>query len=321
MTITALPDVSAIDVSRLHRVLEQRPGAGPLYMRAGLYLDKGDVAAAVPLVREARRLDPTDGHLDLLFQRLGGPATDDYILGRTQALMDRGCSFSSLIARHLKSAGRLGMVSEVQRFWDFERFLYRTQFNPPESEENARLAAALAQGMKFYETPPLPRSIRHGHRRDGLKPGMGDPVLDPVLARLEALITDWIASLPVEEDHPFLAARPSRFRLRGWSVVSGPETYHEMHIHPQSWSHLVLYADVPEKVWTGQGHNGCLRIGPPPEWGLDERHGFSECWLRPEPGRLVLMPSYLFHGTLPHGTTQRRSCLVMQIYPLDEERA
>lgn len=43
----------------------------------------------------------------------------------------------------------------------------------------------------------------------------------------------------------------------------------------------------------------------------------AACWIQPEPGKIVLMPSYFHHRTVPLGVEQRRICVAFEIYPED----
>ena len=72
--------------------------------------------------------------------------------------------------------------------------------------------------------------------------------------------------------------------------------YHTAHFHPNGILSSACYIAVPEEtVADASDKAGWLGLGrPPPELGVDLEPLAS---FEPRPGRLVLFPSFLFHGT------------------------
>ena len=88
------------------------------------------------------------------------------------------------------------------------------------------------------------------------------------------------------------------------------------HIHPAGWLSGVYYASVPKSIADGDpAHSGWLELGtppsdlPPPERPLIRR-------FRPEPGLLVLFPSYLYHRTIPFEDDSPRISIAFDIEPV-----
>jgi len=85
-----------------------------------------------------------------------------------------------------------------------------------------------------------------------------------------------------------------------WSVRLRGGGKHSNHVHPQGWISSALYIALPAR--TG-GEQGWFTIGDP-----DERLGLTigaSQTIEPMPGRLVLFPSYLWHGTIPFSEGER----------------
>jgi hypothetical protein len=63
-----------------------------------------------------------------------------------------------------------------------------------------------------------------------------------------------------------------------------------------------LYLKLPPDL--GQENAGFLALGDPrtPTFQVDAR---PDRLIEPKPGRLVLFPSYMWHGTLPFGEGER----------------
>ncbi len=317
MSLSAVSMIDDLTFERLDTLLASRPGPVPLLVRAGAYLDRGDVKMAAALATQAWQTDNKLRHVKLLFQRTNGPADFTYVMSRMQSLVSAGFAPSPLIAYTIQIAARSGATEVVRRWMDYDRLLWVGALNPPDSSLNARLAAALSDDIVYYIQSEEYPAIRTGWRRNGLKPDTGEFVLDDMFSRLKSIVADWIAALPDDPTHPFLAAKPRKFRLNGWSVVSAAQTHHVCHIHPQSWANLVVYAEVPPIVHTSESRQGWLRIGPNPAWDFDESHGFADTWIEPTPGMVVLMPSYFPHESIPTGCETRRVCAAIQVYPAD----
>jgi hypothetical protein len=66
-------------------------------------------------------------------------------------------------------------------------------------------------------------------------------------------------------------------------------------------------------------HAGCeggwLRVAPPAQFGVSVAHGWAERMVEPLPGRLVLMPGYFYHETLPTLSDEMRVCVAFNIVP------
>ena len=66
------------------------------------------------------------------------------------------------------------------------------------------------------------------------------------------------------------------------------------HVHPKGWISSAYYVSVPPEVQDAKARSGWLKFGEPryPTPSLA-----AEFAVQPEPGMLVLFPSYLWHGT------------------------
>lgn len=56
-------------------------------------------------------------------------------------------------------------------------------------------------------------------------------------------------------------------------------------------------------------------MSAPPEDTRADFRAWEPHWIQPEPGRIVMMPSYFHHRTVPLGVDQRRICVAFEIYP------
>ncbi|MGV3511778.1 MAG: putative 2OG-Fe(II) oxygenase [Novosphingobium sp.] len=177
--------------------------------------------------------------------------------------------------------------------------------------------AELAQTLRLLHTMREPwheQSVRGGTQTERPLLLRVDPVISAVRSRIEAAVARYIAELPQPDTaHPLLAAPRGEFLFAGsWSVKLRPGGYHANHTHPMGWISSALYVTVPEASQRGPAPAGHLQFGsPPPELGLAlEPYGSVE----PRPGRLVLFPSTMWHGTVPF-TDGERMTIAFDVIP------
>jgi uncharacterized protein (TIGR02466 family) len=100
------------------------------------------------------------------------------------------------------------------------------------------------------------------------------------------------------------ARNRSRARITGaWSVQLRRDGFHVNHFHPEGWISSAYYVGVPAEVRDVELRSGWIKFGEPrfPVPGAT-----AERFVQPAPGRLVLFPSYMWHGTNPiHGAEPR----------------
>jgi ectoine hydroxylase-related dioxygenase (phytanoyl-CoA dioxygenase family) len=84
-------------------------------------------------------------------------------------------------------------------------------------------------------------------------------------------------------------------------------------MHHQGWLSSAFYVATPEGALEREDRQGWLRLGQPPFRTEPEMP--AELFVRPKPGRLVLFPSYMWHGTKPFRTEERRTTIAFDLIP------
>ncbi|WP_395331657.1 putative 2OG-Fe(II) oxygenase [Novosphingobium sp. BL-8H] len=151
----------------------------------------------------------------------------------------------------------------------------------------------------------LDQSVRGGSQTDGALLSRIEPEVVRLRRLLRREVARYIADLPpADAAHPLLShARPARPRFTGsWSVRLAGAGFHTPHHHPQGWISSALYISVPEGLENGQGH---LDLGgAPASLGIELAPRLT---VAPQPARLVLFPSWMWHGTRPFPSGERMS--------------
>jgi tetratricopeptide (TPR) repeat protein len=182
------------------------------------------------------------------------------------------------------------------------------------AEFNAHLSAVLDR-LHFGKRHPPEQTLRGGTQTAGDLFGRREAEIRMLVASLEECIADFISRMPHHPDHPLLSRRTGAFEFAGsWSVRLHRSGYHTMHTHPFGWISSAYYVDVPPEVEQSDAAGGGLKFGEP-DIDIGE-HGRARRQVRPAVGRLVLFPSYMWHGTVPFDSDRPRTTVAFDVVPL-----
>lgn len=148
------------------------------------------------------------------------------------------------------------------------------------------------------ENHPLAQSVRGGTQTDGNLFHRIDPAITCIREAVRRTVAHHVAGLPaLDLDHPLERGRPQRIAFSGaWSVRLFGGGNHTNHVHSRGWLSSALYVALPNTI-SANGDAGWLTIGEPDSsLALDLAPGRL---VEPKVGRLVLFPSWTWHGTRP----------------------
>ena len=132
--------------------------------------------------------------------------------------------------------------------------------------------------------------------------------------QIDNAVKDYIANLPDDPNHPFLSRKDSHFDLAGsWSCRLHTSGYHSNHVHNEGWISSAYYVALPREVMEGSGDQGALKFGES-KFGLGDRDR-PEQFVSPSVGKLVLFPSYFWHGTVPFTSRSARLTIAFDVVP------
>ncbi|HEX2593111.1 MAG TPA: tetratricopeptide repeat protein, partial [Rhizomicrobium sp.] len=234
------------------------------------------------------------------------------------------------IARQINPTNQLGLglATLAQRetgdrqfaeLFDPTRFVKVYDLPPPRgyadiASFNADLAGELAS-LHTRRMAPFDQTLRGGTQTMGQLFAKDLPHLAQFKERLFEIIEDYIRNLPPDPAHPFLSRKEDAFSVAGsWSCRLRSQGFHTNHIHPDGWISSAYYVSLPKSMrqaerdqagWIKFGESN-LNLG-----GLDRPHHFEQ----PAVGRLVLFPSYFWHGTVPFIDDDVRLTIAFDVVP------
>ena len=176
----------------------------------------------------------------------------------------------------------------------------------------ADLKAALAR-MHQYKQHPAAQSLRHGSQTMHRLTGSKEPAIQAFFQALDAPIRAHMARLG-QGDDPLRSRNTFDYEIEGaWSVRLRPGGFHKDHFHPLGWLSSAFYVETPESALDSDDRQGWIRFGQPPFRTIPALP--AEHYVRPRPGRLVLFPSYMWHGTVPFTTDESRMTIAFDAVP------
>ena len=165
--------------------------------------------------------------------------------------------------------------------------------------------AEVLRSLHLAQEPYAEQTVRGGTQSDRSVLLRHEPILQRAKAALLEAVQGHIAGLPPHDArHPLLSRPRGELKIAGsWSVRLGPGGFNVTHSHPMGWLSSAFYVACDARATMGDPPAGCFHWGAPPdELGIDLP---ARGTIGPVAGRLVLFPSYVWHGTVPIAAGER----------------
>jgi tetratricopeptide (TPR) repeat protein len=272
------------------------PTLNVLAARAGLGIDPQDadrrLAAAPP--------GTTPG------ARAKGEIEVDLALGRIEQAVRRSealhvsCPGDQHATALLAIAWRLAGDPRYHALYDYDKLVKTYRIDPPDGWSSLEdYLGDLGQALDNIHGPithPLGQSLRHGSQTTRNLADYPDAAIRALFRAIDAPIRRHLAAIGEPGQSYGIDS--------AWSARLNSGGFHINHIHPEGWLSSAFYVRTPKAL---EGIEGYLKFGepgPPTASPLREDH-----LVKPEPGMLVLFPSYMWHGTVPFSSGEKRlSC-------------
>ncbi|MEP6343430.1 MAG: putative 2OG-Fe(II) oxygenase [Maricaulaceae bacterium] len=213
------------------------------------------------------------------------------------------------------TGGRL-LGTDYKYYFDYEKYVHVYDLDAPEGYKsiedfNVALARTL-ENLHNFSDAPLNQSVRIGTQTSPNLVHLDNPILKHFFDAVQSPIKQYMAAIGTDNGHPLTRRNTGEARIRAaWSVKLDQDGHHIDHIHPEGWISSAYYVDVPKTMDDGDGKSGWIRFGQPPfDVNLEAEH-----FVEPKAGRLVLFPSYMWHGTVPLKQSGRRLTLPFDVLP------
>jgi hypothetical protein len=160
----------------------------------------------------------------------------------------------------------------------------------------------------------LGQSLRNGSQTPDKLFGTGYDLVERIQVRIREAINRYIVDMRSDDKHPLLSRRTRGFDYTGsWSSRLRDSGFHTNHIHPEGWISSCYYVALPPAVEDTKSRQGWIKFGEPP-LGVTLKNPIRRA-IQPRPGRLVLFPSYMWHGTVPFHDAMPRTTIAFDVVP------
>jgi tetratricopeptide (TPR) repeat protein len=233
-----------------------------------------------------------------------------------EALHQQQPAEQQVLAR-LATAWRLMEDPRYRDLYDYDAMVRGWTITTPEGWPTlgaylADLAVSLrlAHRMRGH---PYDQSLRQGSQTQTDLAYSTDPAIRAFFTAIDQPIRRHMDFIGRGED-PLRRRNTGRYEIQGaWSVRLRPQGFHIDHVHQLGWLSSACHIELPAAVTDDPRHEGWLKFGQP---GVATQPPLPpEHFVKPEPGRLVLFPSYMWHGTVPFSGEEDRLTVAFDVIP------
>ncbi|MDG1462432.1 MAG: tetratricopeptide repeat protein [Gammaproteobacteria bacterium] len=208
----------------------------------------------------------------------------------------------------------------IPELLDYQNLIYPIKIKCPEGfasldEFNSELGKIITSDDSLT-AEPLNKSTSGGSQTGELELH-SNPALQQLRDIIQSTIEKTCGQLKQHglAKHPMLTKKASEYGLRAWGTLLNSGGRQTSHIHPTAWISGVYYVSVPEDL---DGEAGWIELGNPPErTGILPQlpDNFATHRVKPEPGLIVLFPSYMYHQTISFKSASPRISIAFDALP------
>ncbi|HEY8255060.1 MAG TPA: tetratricopeptide repeat protein [Rhizomicrobium sp.] len=303
--------------AQLARIAPQ--SAGPQNGLAAAYAGLGQLDASVAAYEKSLALAPDDAATKIRLACVLLQAGEaKRALNLTEEAVPRAALDQAALAVH-ELALRANSDPRAERLADYERHVQIFDLEPPPGfptmvEFNAALNAHL-DSMHTDLREHVDQTLRHGTQTAPSLLEGRNALLGALRQRIEEAVHTYIARMPADDlDHPLSGRRGAGFSFAGsWSSRLHDCGFHANHVHPKGWISSCYYVAVPDVALDASAKEGWIKFGEP---SFKTAIPTVRRAVQPVPGRLVLFPSYMWHGTIPFHATAARTTIAFDAVPI-----
>ena len=308
----------------MQRALGSGTETAPLLAEmSAVHHDRGEFVEALDYARRAVVSSPDDAELrDLEIQALLSLGDAAAAMPLIEAARERQPLDQFYIALEASAARLLG-DPRYASLYDYERLVRPFELPVPEGWSSieafhADLVPALKERHRFV-APPLDQSLRAGTQTPRGLLGDPNPVIRAFLDAIQGPIRAYCEHMGTDPAHPLSVRNTGSTRMIGcWSVRLHRDGFHVNHVHSEGWISSAYYVEVPDEVNDEEAKSGWIKFGEP-KFPIPD--AAPEKFVQPAAGKLVLFPSYMWHGTTPIRGDDARMTIAFDVVPARHEKA
>lgn len=321
--VAALEQAGRLDEARdkIASYIQAFPEHPGLWRRCGRLSEiDGDMPAALTAFRRAVDIAPAEkaGRIDtarslVLMERYDEALDHLSAAAETNPYDQEILAYQGLCWR---------LMGDDRHAWlnDYETFIKPMKIETPSGYSTlADYLGDLEKVLKKLHTAkhhPIDQTLRGGSQTHGILLDRPELVIQQLKSCLRDCVSEFIGSLPKDDTHPLLRRNTGKFEFSAsWSVWLRQHGFHVNHVHSLGWLSSAFYVTLPDNTgdedmkregWIKFGESG-LMLGDREEVGK---------FIKPEPGLLVLFPSYMWHGTVPYSRIDDRITAPFDVVPV-----
>lgn len=292
------------------------PSEPRLHVEAAALIGWTDGALALQHAEEAAKAAPGRGDTLAALCQANLAAGRPEVAAQIAEDLRAGWPTDQYAVALLATAWRLMGDDRYGKLFDYERLVWSSPIDVPKgwSSLESYLAdlARVLETLQILPGHPIGQSLRTGGQTGQTLTLSDDPTVRAFFTAVRGPIQAYVDRLretgerlgrpTVDKGWRFDSAWSSRLRTNG---------FHVDHLHPLGWISSACHIVVPKAV--DQDHQGWLKFGQP---GIPTSPPLpAEHFVKPEAGRLVLFPSYMWHGTAPFSGDAQRLTIAFDVLP------
>jgi uncharacterized protein (TIGR02466 family) len=280
--------------------------------------ETGDIQAATESLARAMKCDPDNARAVADFAnvllatnqaRRAVEVCEQFLTGHPgERMVLASCGYA------LRDAGRL---EDSCRVLDYTHLVRERDIKVPDGfTDLAQFNAGLREFVMTHASL-LDNPVRKS-TTGGAQTGELNPDESPILAALDKLLRLEVGATINEllaegfGSHEVMAYAADDWTLRTWGTVLNAGGHQSPHQHPLGWLSGVYYVSLPTD--DDAVEESVLEFGEPPA-RIRVREACETRIVTPEPGRLVLFPSWFYHRTQPFAGPGARVSIAFDVMP------
>lgn len=212
----------------------------------------------------------------------------------------------------------LAQSSLYDYYCNYEKFVLEQKISIPDGYSNlSDFNHDLYQSIKkyhYYKRHPLQQSLVNGSQTSEKLFDYQLPILKTLQQELCLVTSAFLSDLPKDINHPFLKRNTNSFRVTdSWSVLLNKSGFHKNHYHSEGWMSSPYYIKIPSVIDCFTKKEGWLKLGEP-GFNMYKKIPVKKI-IKPEEGKLIQFPSYMWHGTTALKSDVERLTIAYDITP------